>query len=131
MTPAHHPQAMPQYQHSPAYHHASQSQLQQAQQHPMYHQHVQQQQQILLQQQQQQQYLHTPNNVGSGNQNSNADNNGERFYQNLSIYRNQDMQNGYVSENLNNSGTLHGGTAKMLSPQYDKYEYVLIDSILY
>lgn len=74
------------------------------QQHPMYHQHVQQQQMLLHQQQQQ--YLHAHQNNGDG----------ERFYQNLNVYRSHEMQNGQVPDGTGNA-TMKG---KVLSPQQDR-----------
>lgn len=82
-------------------------QQQQHQQHPMYHQHVQQQQ-MLLYQQQQQQYLYSQHNTSSDN--------GERFYQNLNVYRNQELQNGSLHENSVNSAV----KSKVLSPQQER-----------
>ncbi|KAK7595248.1 hypothetical protein V9T40_013073 [Parthenolecanium corni] len=78
----------------------------QHQQHPMYHQHQQQQQQ--QQQQQHQQFLYSQHNTLSDN--------GERFYQNLNVYRNPEFQNSSVHENSINSAT----KTKILSPQQER-----------
>lgn len=82
----------------------------QHQQHPMYHQHVQQQQMLLYQQQQQQQqqYLYSQHNQSADS--------GERFYQNLNVYRNQELHNGSLHENSMNSSV----KGKVLSPQQER-----------
>lgn len=50
--------------------------------------------------------------------------NGERFYQNLSIYRNQDIHNGHGPPPQNGIGR-----GKMPSPQEDRYVYFSFYSI--
>lgn len=77
-------------------------------QHMAYQQHMHQQQQLMLQQQQQQQQY----NQQQQQQNSPSGENGERFYQNLSIYRNQEIQNGFIPQG--------SGRGKLPSPQDDR-----------
>lgn len=78
------------------------------QQHPMYHQHVQQQM-LLHQQQQQQQHQHQqhqqqPQQHQYLQHNNSVTDTGERFYQNLSVYRNHthEMTNGVLHEGMSN-----------------------------
>ncbi|KAG8268647.1 adherens junction organization [Homalodisca vitripennis] len=97
--------------------------------HTAYQQHVHQQQQQLLlqqqqqhqqqqqqhhqqQQQQQQQQHHQQQHQQHQQQNSPSGENGERFYQNLSIYRNQEIQNGFIPQG--------SGRGKLPSPQDDR-----------
>ncbi|RZF35618.1 hypothetical protein LSTR_LSTR005146 [Laodelphax striatellus] len=78
----------------------------------MQQQHQQQIQQQMQQQQQQQQpsaQITSPE--------------GERFYQNLSVYRNQEINNGYFvhqNSNSNHTGTPNTGRVKLPSPQDER-----------
>lgn len=84
--------------------------------HPAYQQHMHQQQ--LMQQQhqqqqlQQQQYQQQQQQQLQQQQGSPSGENGERFYQNLSIYRNQEIQNGFIPQG--------SGRGKLPSPQDER-----------